>query len=531
MDALLGDGFNDFEVTHLPNKGVFNFVPTVSALNVSGNPDPTTNLNGDCSNNSLYRCAASTDNSVISPYTASPEHNQDHVSLNSRIATFLLYYVKKGSNGFELNPLTDRTYNFGETDEDIDFDEDLFIPSATKDVIDYALTVEQQGRLWVNRNDKIDFTDVSTNPMNSTGSHFDLAIKNSHCDEPEVILKDGGEMIIGEWDVTNNSAIVQIEKGASLLIKAGGYAEIEQNSKIIVKDGGTLKIESGSRLRAVKGGQVIVEEGGTLEIDEGANIDLFWNQSNIHIKGQLVINGIYNFDGYGYFQFDDTHTLTLNSDFVLHGQGSRFIRLNPNTKLNIGNHLLDLGMGKVEYDYNTGIVVGQGGSVQAVEVEFSGLGSTPDENTALDISGASEIQIIKCAFDNLSTGIGIVNNFVPAAFNVYNTSFEDVRIGIDAYQLEKIVINQSDFLAGTYGSIAVSLNNVQSGGLFSSTVSGYGTNSGDIGAIYLWDVGELSLYGTEVNNNEVGIYLEDVAACVFIAERLTITRLQEYMLH
>ncbi len=357
--------FNIFEANlSLSNSGAFGFIPTVSALNIAGNPDPMTDLEGDCSGNNLYRCFASTDDSVILPYTMSGEHNQDHVSLNSDIATFLLYFYKKGSNGSEINPLTDRTFNFGETDEELEIDLNVLKYYSTIDLIDFNLLVEEQGQLWVNRDDRIDFTDIQDNPLNNSSYHFDLYIAKNICNSTNttVTIQSGGELVVGDWNGSTNTASVFVEDGATLLIKDGGFVSVDKDSEIVINDGGKLKIEEGGKLRATLGAQIVVEEGGSIEIDEGAEIDLWWAASTIHIKkgGELIINGEFDFGGAGFFQFDEDHILTLNADFVLHGQGDRFIRLNENAELKIGDRLIELKSGKVEYAANASISVGAG---------------------------------------------------------------------------------------------------------------------------------------------------------------------------
>jgi Secretion system C-terminal sorting domain len=513
-ETTTGLGFGKFFILDW-NFTSFSFAPTISGLGMNV-PHPyfdasdveTLTGNGTTSLRSYVGSNMATTQFGIT------QVNQEHVSLNSRNATFMIYYILDGYNlQTELinGLLDDRTYNFGETEELISYS--AFDFRKTKDVIDYDITVSDIGKLWVNRTDIIGFTD-EMNPLNSNNSHFDLYIRE-HCvnGETTVILQNSGEMLIGDWDGSTNTASVYIEDGATILIKNGGFAEVDQNSKIIVNQGGTLKIESGGRLRATEGGQIIIEEGGTLEIDGGANIDLFWNASNIHVKGELIINGTFNFDGYGYFQFDNTHTLTLNADFVLSGQGSSFIKLNAGTELNIGNRLIDLNYGKVEYANNTKIDVGQGGRVNAQSVEFIGLSGAPDNNIAFDIGEASDITFISCSFENLSAGVNAVNNFAAPLFQVYTSQFENCAMGIYADGFQNINVNGTDFLPGaTSGSVAVSFTDVNLAGLNSGSVKDYTTNNSDIGAIYLDNVDDMYLTGVTIENNEVGVFLEDVTS-------------------
>jgi hypothetical protein len=66
--------------------------------------------------------------------------------------------------------------------------------------------VEGDGKLWVNRDDRISFTHVTENPYNTTNSHFDLYIQGrSGCSLGglDLYIVDGAEMKIGQGAAYN----------------------------------------------------------------------------------------------------------------------------------------------------------------------------------------------------------------------------------------------------------------------------------------------------------------------------------------
>ncbi len=137
----------------------------------------------------------------------------------------------------------------------------------------------------------------------------------------------------------------------------------------------------------------------------------------------------------------------------------------------------------------------------------------PDANDAFSIGEASDITILACSFETLSSGINAVNNYAAAYFQVYNSRFEDCSVGIFANEFENIHIVETEFLDVTLsGSQAVWFVDVNRAGLTSCTVEGFETNTEDVGALYLWNIGNMYLAGTDIIENKVGVYMEDVTA-------------------
>jgi hypothetical protein len=89
----------------------FSFVPTVSSFDLP----VTTNLFDPVSGGLASRSSASEDNSVVSPYSQQPEFNQEHVTMNVRIADILVdELMSHPTAGVLGSALTaGQTYNFG----------------------------------------------------------------------------------------------------------------------------------------------------------------------------------------------------------------------------------------------------------------------------------------------------------------------------------------------------------------------------------------------------------------------------------
>jgi hypothetical protein len=306
------------------SKGLWCFVPTFSALDI---PEPANvNQSFTCTstNTSANRCIGSVDASAFSTEVGAigtaggTAHNQDHVSINQRNATFLLNQLVVGVGLNNLATSLTRTFNFGASDQIPS--QTTFQPLATPNVLARGLTVEGTGQLWVNRSGRINYIDELNNFVNRSNSTFDLAIRRSVvacvANNASVIVKDNGRFHIGEVAVNlSNIGIVHIETGATLDIQAGGNLQIEDNS------------------------QLIVESGGKLIINAGANINLVGLQSKITVKsgGELIINDNFTFSGNGYFNFEAGNILTLNNDWILRGSGrtTRLINIGHNATLAI----------------------------------------------------------------------------------------------------------------------------------------------------------------------------------------------------
>ncbi|HRI34785.1 MAG TPA: hypothetical protein PLD02_13615, partial [Saprospiraceae bacterium] len=93
-DFGISDGLNQLTFGNSSAKikssqSAWGFVPTVSGLNMPMGTDPFITIN-DCGTNLTERCYSSKDDVAICAYSKTNQHNQGHVSFNSKNATFIL---------------------------------------------------------------------------------------------------------------------------------------------------------------------------------------------------------------------------------------------------------------------------------------------------------------------------------------------------------------------------------------------------------------------------------------------------------
>jgi hypothetical protein len=334
--------------------------------------------------------------------------------------------------------LGNRTYNYG--DAAGHFDPAKPGIRHTPHQLKQTLWVENTGKLWVNRNDKISFTDVTDHPANTTGSHFDLFVQGqSGCEltDAELHIENGGNMTIGAIAVSNTADVyvmggakvfvqnagelimerasrVIVESGAEVLLASGGLYQTHGNSETYVREEGVFRVGEGGILRLVDESRLMVEPGGQLILEDGAIVQL-WDaaqpdgRANIHIQGELVINGEFGFGGTGFFQFDEGNTLTLNNDaaFKLDGAGKdiRFIRLNRYAKLDVASNGIQLGNGKIEFEPYSSIVLGEDASAYFSDVKFDQITIQRSADAIVAYYSPGSILVEDCTFEELRTGI------------------------------------------------------------------------------------------------------------------------------
>ena len=127
----------------------FCFVPTVSSFDLP----VSANLFGATSGGVAARSSASLDNSVVSPYSQQPEFNQDHVTMNIRIADLLVDELMPHPTADILgsNLAGGQTYNFGKAFNAATPGGILSTPRE----ISQDLVLQNGAQLWINRKDRI----------------------------------------------------------------------------------------------------------------------------------------------------------------------------------------------------------------------------------------------------------------------------------------------------------------------------------------------------------------------------------------
>ncbi len=365
------------------------------------------------------------------------------------------------------------TFNFGE-------EEVVMIPS---------MDVNDGGFLRVNDLGPTRYL----NGPNTTMSTFEAEI--SDCNgATNVNINDGGAFILGS-DPEDSS----------------------RKATVYVRTGSTVHVKSGGKLRLTRGSQLIVEEGATLIIDEGARVDLWWSESTIRVKGELVVNGEFEFSGSGFFQFDPTNVLTLTDEFKLRGQNvdHRFIRINGGS-LNIGSHSLHLSYGTVEYRDDSQIEVGEGGRLYAYRVNFKSMVPLSG-SIGLSLQDPSYVHVAICKFDDFYTGISSNDFYSVDHFKILNATFTKNTFGIWGDGGDEMIIQNSVFDQGLYG---IQLSNINKLSLQSSRINSEDLPGLTTVGLDLNNVTDAYVSSTTFSNNTNSVRLNDVFSYSMVGGRI-----------
>lgn len=524
----------------------FCFIPSVSAIEVGpfvGAGVPLSNVNADISNNAsvlasglstLDRYVAYDD--VIPPGAPSSALNQYHISYSNDNTGAMLYELIDitSPTGF----LNNRTFNYGSaaaTAYNYSSPGAIFKPKQTSKFIEGNLTIEQTGKIWVNRNNRIAFTDDANNPLIANPSTFDVYLTDRPCTpaSPTVTVKNGGEITVGEWSAsTNNIGRLHVGKDATLNIDRNGTVDVGDyatlfsenegvtnvlsggflhvnwwEGKIVVRNGGVLRVHGGGTLRVSNGASVVVEDGGRLIIEPQAKIQLWGGvvqgnaESRIHIKrgGELIINGEFDFSHDGYFRFDNGYLLTLgNGVFKLKGAGknTRFIQLNYTDLVVTGTQLLDFKDGAIQYIGAT-ITAQEGGRINFKNMTCSGGGKALYLDNP-NLVSLNQIDIIE-GFSPAIEAWNVRNN-IP--FNVSNCNIEvGTTKGVEGYDCQLLRFTNTNFIEPhpTDKTIGFELINVQMLSLSNCNISNM-----EIG-IHAIDSKVVLMRGGEIANCDFGI--------------------------
>lgn len=549
LTSALHQDVDEIEATHYQLPLIsYCFVPTVSGLDMDVNTPPNTST--PTGGTVVQRWSTSDDNLSQSPYSDQQEFNQDHVSINTRIADLIVSELSP-TNPFTplASPLINgEIYNFGQAPPPLNG-----IPSSTAPSISTSLTIQDGGELWINRDDRLSYTNLNTVTNNHPRTHV-VTVPGINCDEDlsaDVVIETGGKIIIGDYEnnifnsghlnfgkhsalTVNGLDAVYVDKKSKLSFSGGSSLLINPNSRIETRDkahfgihGGAqatiestgrlelneettatisgigadgnpsrLHVRAGATLRASTGSQIIVESGGILEIDAGANIDLWWSESNIHIKdgGELIINGDFSFVGKGFFQFSAGNTLTFTDGvdgltLVGQGKGTRFIHINSGV-LDIGDHVLNLSHGAV-----TGgpFYSSSGADINFYDMDMTGNGSLlhlsnpnrvnvrytdfSDYNLALNIQNFDDqnqidrrLYFLDCNFDNCLQGAEVTNT---SEIGFYGCTFESSSIPLHMTNVEEVVFSTSQMLHPSGGFNGIRLDNTSMLRMSGSTIDNY----------------------------------------------------------
>ncbi len=302
-------------------------------------------------------------------------------------------------------------------------------------------------------------------------------VKTSRCLPVLVSVEDEGTLEIGDMDGPLRGIFI-----------------VREGSVVHIKEGGNLNLTYKSKL--------IIEQGAKLIIDNDANINILHSESSIHVKGELQLNGVFNFSGSGFFEFDETNVLNQYAPFVLQGQakGKRMVRLNKYATLHIDHHGIFLEDGRVDYEDYGRILQGPGGMARFVHTDFKGLGQ--DNSIALETDDAEQVFVFQCTFYDLDRGLQLRNMGPGQTASVQYSNFTNNLGAIAAENVDRITLTECDIDAGATGIVGLDLFDVGDMALVNTDVHHFPYTSG---AIRLVNTKRFRMFGGEVADNQLGL--------------------------
>lgn len=350
----------------------FCFIPTISALDIRTTDDPFAEIESNVGPH-IRSYQGST---MATRQFGDVQHNQEHVSFTKSNAEYFLYITSKQKIEGDLY---DRTFNFGKGEIGSPNDP---MPYKTSRVIDKDVNVGVRGRLWVNRFERIAYTDVLQNKANNSPQRFDVYLMKD-CDDPIIVkIKDMGELHVGDITVDNVGSLVVtaenqlwvekggraiIEDGSSLVVEKDGVLELFEGSTMIVEGKGTIDIQEGGKLIVHDGAQIILQDGSSIVLQEEGEMELFGGSTldvdgsgfiDIQEGGKFIVHdganiilkapsvqGISFEDGNHGSHIDMAGDLILDSTLKIDGDGICIFQ--PNHSITVHKSLIQLiGAGK-----------------------------------------------------------------------------------------------------------------------------------------------------------------------------------------
>ncbi len=453
------------------------------------------------------------------------QHNQSHISLNRRQATFLLYHLVGDAELAPLSALDGRTYNFGEGASlfstcDGSVSNDPYAPRATSHRIEQDLDISGNSQLWLNRQGRIGFIDEVNNTENETGTHFPVYIRKNCGQSTRLTVHNGGILHLGE---SSNTTTLTIEEENMLWIDGGGQLLMEGGTKIIVQTGATLIIGEDAKLWAGEDTEIHVQPGGLLRIARGSTINLATESSMVYVEGRINWKGTFDFPGYGYFKFSPDHKLLLQADFELDGRGKgyKFIELEKNTQLQIGSRNLALRNGAVSYGSESSISIADGGEALLWNTAFSGGG------TGLIAVGADKVTVRDCDFERLEAGIRAEQmSGSQQSINLLLSNFTSCTQALITYRCQELSAINCNFIGGSNSLNGLYAESVHQIDFAETSLSGF--REPQANGVQLIDVAGFNMSGGAISDCTYGIYCPDFSweglssANIFLSGQATI---------
>ena len=470
------------------------------------------------------------DNSVISPVSSVGEYNQDHVSMNVRIADLIVDELTAQISPDVLgNSLSgSQIYNFGRA---VNGGSNGFLSTPRR--IAQDLNIQNGAALWINRNDRIAYTTNANNPLNNKPQAFGVAVPGMKCEEDlhvVVTIENGGKLLVGEYDngVLNTGQLVfgenselivngaegmtidkrsslhvtdgakmtikpsakvtaldlsniTIENGSDLIIDAGGRLELNWGAECIVRNGGRIIVQPGGILQinhpytnvnVHSGGEIIIKPGAIVRLWDGAQDD-----GNAYLKigggGKMRVEGEFSLTGNGYLWFQGSSSYPIYEDlraevkYYGYKKTSRFFFLDQ-VSFGVTNKALRLE--NMEIVCAGSGVFAQNGNVRMYDVNIGG-----NANIALSVDGGNFLYVKNTDFNGCSIGMEVTNHpGIGAGFpRIEDSRFSNCWQGLAMYTGRYLNILNSDF--SDCSGQAIWLEDISNYvGFTNSTVTGMG---------------------------------------------------------
>ncbi|MCC7443482.1 MAG: hypothetical protein IT263_01500 [Saprospiraceae bacterium] len=101
---------------------------------------------------------------------------------------FFAFYFILGINSDLV--ISDRTFNYGIGTYDVTAPLDRVMRTSSQ--VKHDLTITNTGKVWINRDDRIAYTDDTDNVFNTAGKHFDVTLGKDICGDAarEITVQD-----------------------------------------------------------------------------------------------------------------------------------------------------------------------------------------------------------------------------------------------------------------------------------------------------------------------------------------------------
>lgn len=318
-----------------------------------------------------------------------------------------------------------------------------------------------------------------------------------------IIIEGGGILEV------EPTALVKIDRFSKLFVKPEGEliipalaelktirdsgVEIQENSSLRIQTDAILNVDKRSEVSILEGATLYIEELPSVTIDGGSKIDI---KGGYVFEGELIIeapNGYIDIHRSTY----DPQSIQGSVTILGSNKSRRILKLRKHVRFLMNTYDLTLENGTVE-------IGSEFSSIRSSTINANSIFSlknvvvrgvkplllTTDPQVlywygtayGLELGGVSVLDVENCRFENLTKGI-ILRSGVPGStlfngsYNIRNSIFNDVFIGIETDHVERININACEFenygVPENYSTIGVFLHQTNDIELKDSRISNF----------------------------------------------------------